>query len=457
MPPRFVLPCIDQTRGPLFWIRPAHWWVGRRKFFRPDHSNEWRYEFHRDTLATKPPVGYPSDPDARTRPYSWLLGGPRPGGFSFVVLGDTGEGDASQYALLPLIRALAPDFMIINGDVAYPAGNFDDYKIGFFEPYRDLNIPIWAVPGNHEYYSDGRGREFFDVFCSTVAATEWEEHGLVLKPQPGSYWELGEPGTPLVVLGVDSGQSGALDGKKGFLSLMKRKDDADQHKWLESRLRAAAKRKASVVILFHIPKLVDATSKKKIGLARLHAILSRYGCVKLVITAHIHNLQCYDPGTFERFLADLTKVPPETRATYLVSGGGGAYIGSTEVDGPYPPAQCYPTPKKFEELSRTGQEVIHKLGIEKTIGGDILAGVGGLVGWIGPAEKTDADQMKMLSLIHCDCRPGQPVTVTPYYFDDLAELYPEWPDRTPVYVQNGHPALSVAARDRCRVAPPILL
>lgn len=453
MPPRFVLPAIEKTRGPLYWIRPANWWAGRRRFFRTDHSNDWRYEFLRDELALNPPVGFPSDPDARTRPYSWLIDRPGAGGFSFVILGDTGEGDASQYALLPLIRALNPDFMIINGDVAYPAGNVNDYRFGLFEPYRDLGIPIWAVPGNHEYYSEGRGREFFDVFCSTVAAAQWQEHGLVLRPQPGSYWELGEAGSPLVILGVDSGQSGALDGKKGFLGLMKRKDDEKQHKWLEWRLRAAAERNASVIVLFHIPKLVDASSKDGIGLTRLHAILSRYACVKLVVTAHIHNLQCYEPGSFQRFLNDLTKVPPATRANYLVSGGGGAYLGSTEFQGPYLPAQRYPTPERFAELSRTGQELIHKLGIEKMIGGDILAGLGGMLA--GRAEKTDADQMKMLSLIHCECRPGQPATVTPYYFDDLAELYPEWPDGTPVDVQNGSPALSAASLDRCRAAPTL--
>ena len=161
--------------------------------------------------------------------------------------------------------------MIINGDVAYPAGNVNDYLVGFFQPYRGLGIPIWAVPGNHEYYSEGHGGEFFDVFCSSVAAAQWEEHGLILKPQPGSYWELSEAGLPLVVLGVDSGQAAALDGSKGFLGIGKRKADGAQHDWLEWRLSRADQQGAAVVVLFHIPKFVDGKVNGN-GLGSLHAI-----------------------------------------------------------------------------------------------------------------------------------------------------------------------------------------
>jgi hypothetical protein len=210
-----------------------------------------------------------------------------------------------------------------------------------------------------------------------------------------------------------------------------------------------------VIVLFHFPKLVDAESQSKIGLNRLHAILSRYPCVKLVVTAHIHNLQCYGAGDFERFLTELIGVPAVSRPDYFVSGGGGAYIGSTDFKGRYLPAQRYPTPEDFGKLSRAGQEIIRKLRIEKTIGGDILAAAGGVIA--GLAEKSDADQMRMLSLIHCAWQPGQPVAVTPYYFDDLADLYTGWPDGTPVYVQDGSPPLSAASLNSCQVAPVLQL
>src|SRR5688500_8636689 len=45
-------------------------------------------------------------------------------GLSFLLLGDTGEGDISQYAPMSIIDSVAAgtDFMVICSDVIYPAG-----------------------------------------------------------------------------------------------------------------------------------------------------------------------------------------------------------------------------------------------------------------------------------------------------------------------------------------------
>ena len=62
---------------------------------------------------------------------------------SFLLLGDTGEGDDSQYAVVPplLSQADGVDFAIICSDVIYPAGEGGDYRTKFFRPYRDLDCP----------------------------------------------------------------------------------------------------------------------------------------------------------------------------------------------------------------------------------------------------------------------------------------------------------------------------
>jgi hypothetical protein len=48
---------------------------------------------------------------------------------SFLLLGDTGEGDISQYAPMSVIESVAPntDFMIICSDIIYPAGGIVEY------------------------------------------------------------------------------------------------------------------------------------------------------------------------------------------------------------------------------------------------------------------------------------------------------------------------------------------
>src|SRR5690606_16340472 len=84
---------------------------------------------------------------------------------SFLVLGDTGEGDASQYAVVPVMLKVGADtgFAIIASDVVYPAGSGNEYEDKFFRPYQDYRAPIYAVPGNHDWY-DGLGG-FMRVFC----------------------------------------------------------------------------------------------------------------------------------------------------------------------------------------------------------------------------------------------------------------------------------------------------
>ena len=60
---------------------------------------------------------------------------------SLFLLGDPGEQDASQYAVVdPMLaqeKAKKTDFMVIVSDVIYPAGDINDYLDGFYLPYRD--------------------------------------------------------------------------------------------------------------------------------------------------------------------------------------------------------------------------------------------------------------------------------------------------------------------------------
>jgi Calcineurin-like phosphoesterase len=74
--------------------------------------------------------------------------------FSFLVLGDTGEGDHSQYALVPSLLSRADDtaFLLICSDVLYPIGDVNDYGTKFYRPYSGYPGPIYALPGNHDWY-----------------------------------------------------------------------------------------------------------------------------------------------------------------------------------------------------------------------------------------------------------------------------------------------------------------
>ncbi|WP_225878206.1 metallophosphoesterase family protein [Spongiactinospora rosea] len=166
--------------------------------------------------------------------------------FSFLLLGDPGEGDASQYATVPGILKIGQDtdFAVIASDVIYPAGAGNEYPDKFYRPYKDYKAPIYAIPGNHDWY-DGLGG-FMRVFCE-AAPLKVQEEGFSLSPgglrgllwsrperideklleraramrplpeqqavQPGPYWFMESDN--LVIVGIDTGIAGSLDREQG--------------------------------------------------------------------------------------------------------------------------------------------------------------------------------------------------------------------------------------------------
>ena len=74
----------------------------------------------------------------------------------FIVIGDTGEGDASQHVLRDQLLAVASAtdvrFVVISSDVVYPNGSMIDYEAKFWLPFKGVTRPVYAIPGNHDWY-----------------------------------------------------------------------------------------------------------------------------------------------------------------------------------------------------------------------------------------------------------------------------------------------------------------
>ena len=90
------------------------------------------------------------------------------GRFSFLLLGDPGEGDHSQYAVVPSLLKSGEntEFAVICSDVIYPAGDILEYADKFHRPYKEYPRPIYALPGNHDWYDNLQG--FMYHFCGLV-------------------------------------------------------------------------------------------------------------------------------------------------------------------------------------------------------------------------------------------------------------------------------------------------
>ena len=84
-----------------------------------------------------------------------------------VAFGDSGEGSPGQIAIARAVgaEAVAPDLVMIVGDVNQPPASDASYDPRFFAPYRTLlpAFPFYAVLGNHDYEVEA-GKALLDVF-----------------------------------------------------------------------------------------------------------------------------------------------------------------------------------------------------------------------------------------------------------------------------------------------------
>ncbi len=350
--PGSYLDRLDKRSVPFSWLNPLPLWRSRN-----------------DRLARG--LGDPTNDRRR----AWLqvldvdradLVLDRPGAeTSFLVLGDTGEGDASQLAVVPALEARADgtDFLFIASDVIYPAGGVNDYRRKFFEPYKDYPRPIYAVPGNHDWYDDGVG--FMYWFCGAEQAPRrprarfltrawlrdliWRRAPKVdeqdaremrkLRPresqearQPAPYFAI--DAGPLRLVGIDTGITGTID--------------REQAEWLRWVSASSPRPK---ILLTGKPIYVDGEHRP--------GPIEGGGFVDEIVTALEHNYIAAIGGDIHNYQRYPVALDDGRTLLYLVSGGGGAFMHATHtidnvdnLDVPVAEAEfrCYPL--RGDSLSR---------------------------------------------------------------------------------------------------------
>lgn len=254
------------------------------------------------------------------------------GDFSFVVIGDPGEGDASQLILKDQILAVSnkPDisFVVISSDIVYPSGAMRDYERKFFLPFKGLTKPVYAIPGNHDWYDalDGFTATFFtpDAASKAMMARIQSDNKLT-STTPGVVKELVDQGSFLrSQYKVQSGYQNApffQVSNDHFVLLtidtgVRRRVDAKQLAWIKLVLEAS-KGKYVMALLGHpFYAIGEYQGDMNPDFTALHQLLREYK-VPLIMAGDTHDLEYYK---------ELPQGNDGHIMHHFVNGGGGAYL-----------------------------------------------------------------------------------------------------------------------------------
>jgi hypothetical protein len=257
----------------------------------------------------------------------------------FHTCGDSGgiEEPQFQFAVADAMAADAAkgvSFWYHLGDVVYFFGQDQYYFEQFYDPYRNYNAPIFAIPGNHdgaifkgdpEKSLDG----FLANFCTEAPTHSADSQGAVrtTMDQPGVYFTLNAPFVKFIGLYSNTGEGGTqgvISGPKvGTVQI----DFLKQQLTAAKAERAADKWRALVLAThhppftgspFHIPspdmlKQIDQVCKEVGIWPDIH------------LSGHSH--------LYERY----TRTMNDRQITYVVAGMAG-YFGLTGLKkGKQPP------------------------------------------------------------------------------------------------------------------------
>jgi uncharacterized membrane protein HdeD (DUF308 family)/3',5'-cyclic AMP phosphodiesterase CpdA len=308
--------------GMSWYFDTENWAAGMWNSWAESRTDTWRESMARSVLA-----GEGGRPTATS--FAVAPDGIAAGDFSFIVIGDPGEGDASQHVLRDQLLSVAnrPDvrFVVVSSDVVYPTGAMKDYEAKFWLPFKGVTRPVYAIPGNHDWYDalEGFAATFLQADAARASIRARAEADLRVTSTTDERIEdlIGQAERLRQMYGVPTGFQRApffevQTDRFALLSIdtgILRTIDPVQQEWLEGALTRSAG-KMTMAVLGH-PFFAGGhdTAAGDPEFEHLKQRLADAG-VAIVMAGDTHDLEYY---------SDTGRSPA---VHYFVNGGGGAYM-----------------------------------------------------------------------------------------------------------------------------------
>ena len=155
-----VLAATMPVWGMSWYFDTENWAAGMWDSWAASHTDTWREAMVKAVEPAPTAASFSLSPEGVNDTAD----------FRFVIIGDPGEGDPSQWVLKDRILAVVeePDvrFVVVSSDVVYPTGALRDYERKFWLPFKGVTKPVYAIPGNHDWY------DALDAFTATFYTPE---------------------------------------------------------------------------------------------------------------------------------------------------------------------------------------------------------------------------------------------------------------------------------------------
>ncbi|WP_396172773.1 metallophosphoesterase [Flavobacterium sp.] len=318
-----LLAAIIPVFGMSWYFDTENWASGIWDSWAAKRTDQWRTEMVKAVESNPTAASFQINPTGVTATND----------FSFLIIGDPGEGDASQYILHDqIVRNAYKDlvkFVVISSDVVYPDGAMKDYEKNFWLPMKGVNKPVYAIPGNHDWYDalEGFAATFFDSTSARLAmhARRNADLNLTSAGSEKVSAQIKEAARLRSEYDVPTGFQKApyfqLQTEDfAFITIetgIGRRIDDIQMDWLKKAL-AAAKGKFIFVLLGHpFYAIGEYQGNMNPDFEKLHLLLKEAGAT-IAMAGDTHDLEYYvEPPTSSR---------QDKNMYHFVNGGGGAYL-----------------------------------------------------------------------------------------------------------------------------------